>query len=165
MVSGIDGGMVDPSTMWQNLLNKADKDKDGKISQSEFEALAPQNGSGPNMDNLFKQMDTNKDGFIDETEMKAALKKMHRHGHHSMPNPAAMFKAADKNGDGQVSLEEFKAMMSPDKAGSDAETLFKRFDTNGDGVIDQSESQAAIQEMAQKKGPMAPQQDSFSTLA
>lgn len=159
MVSRIDGGMLDPSTMWQNLLNKADQNKD------DSKAVAPSDNKGSSVDDLFKQIDTNGDGHIDEEESKAALKKMHRHRHHGMPDPAELFKEADKDGDGKVSLNEFKAMMPPDGSGPDAEALFKRFDTNGDGYIDQSETEAAIKEMAQRNSPLAPQQDSFSALA
>ena len=165
MVSRIDGGMPDTSALWQSLLNKADQDKDGKISKDELKAIAPQDGKGPNIDNLFKQIDTNADGYIDQSESKAALKKTHRHKHHGMPNPADMFKEADKDGDGKVSIDEFKAMMPPDGSASDAESLFKRFDANNDGYIDQSENEAAVKEMAQKHGLTGSQQDSFSTLA
>jgi Ca2+-binding EF-hand superfamily protein len=154
MVSGVDGVMPDPSTIWQSLLKKADKNGDGKISKEEFMANAPQGANDPKAADLFKQIDTNGDGFIDETESKAALKKMHHHGHHHKPDPAAMFKEADTNGDGEISLDEFKTIKPQGASESDAEAMFKSGDTNSDGSISLDEFKAMISK-----------QDSFSALA
>lgn len=46
-------------------MSKADADKDGKVSQAEFNAAHPDKAA------KFATIDTNKDGFIDATEHKA----------------------------------------------------------------------------------------------
>jgi hypothetical protein len=46
MVSGIDSGMADPSSvMWQNLFKTADTNGDGSLSMEEFKAMTAQRGS------------------------------------------------------------------------------------------------------------------------
>ena len=47
-------------------MAKADTDKDGKVSQAEFDAMHPGQAA------MFAGMDTNKDGFIDAAEHKAS---------------------------------------------------------------------------------------------
>ena len=156
MVSGIDGGMGDLSSiMWQSFLKNADKDGDGKISKDEFMANATQNGnSSTNAADLFSKLDTNGDGFIDETESKAAFTKMHHHGHHHKTDLTQMFQDADKDGNGQISSEEFKAMNLPGISDSNAATLFKNADTNGDNSLSLDEFKTMMSE-----------RDSFSALA
>lgn len=46
-------------------MAKADTDKDGKVSQAEFNAAHPDKAA------KFAEIDTNKDGFIDAAERKA----------------------------------------------------------------------------------------------
>ncbi len=46
-------------------MAKADTDKDGKVSQAEFNAAHPDKAA------KFAEIDTNKDGFIDAAEHKA----------------------------------------------------------------------------------------------
>lgn len=51
-------------------MAKADTDKDGKVSQAEFNAAHPDKAA------KFAEIDTNKDGFIDAAEHKAHAGKL-----------------------------------------------------------------------------------------
>jgi Ca2+-binding EF-hand superfamily protein len=164
MVSGIDGGMTGTSAMWQNLLKKADKDHDGKISKEEFQIMGTGGKKGGKADDLFSQIDANADGLIDQAENDAALKKLHEQDPGKV-DTSAMFKDADKDGDGKVSFDEFKALLPDNKSEADAQSLFKQFDTNGDGYVNQTEHEAAIKEMNDKDKSFLSLLESFSTLA
>ena len=149
--------------MWQELLRKADKDGDGKVSKDELKAVMPQSNTGPGVDNLFAKIDTNNDGFIDKAEDAAALAKVHRGRHHGAPNPLQVFRDADKDGDGKISKADFKSALPAGTKSSTANQVFDSMDTNQDGVVDASEYMAAMQ----KTGLMTQlfPQEGFSTLA
>jgi len=72
-------------------LQRADSDKDGRISRAEAQTLPGKAGAH------FDRMDFNKDGYVDRTDMQArtALQR------------AAFFAGADDNGDGRLSRDEF----------------------------------------------------------
>jgi len=147
MVSGISGGSngFDVSAMWQNLLKKADKDGDGKISKAEFEAIVPQDSTGPGADNIFDKIDTNHDGFIDEAENAAAAAQMHHGRHHGRADPLKVFQDADTDGDGKISKAEFQAALPQGTDSATAGKVFDSMDTNHDGVVDSTEYAAAMQ--------------------
>ena len=65
----------DRSEAWKKLLERFDKDADGKISASEFDR-------GPR---VFKRLDKNGDGFIDESEFKNSGAPVRK----ETPKPAA----------------------------------------------------------------------------
>ena len=77
MVSGICGGQtgLDASALWQDLLKKADKDGDGKITKAEFKAAAPKGASESTVDKVFDSTDTNQDGVVSAEEYAAAMQK------------------------------------------------------------------------------------------
>jgi Ca2+-binding EF-hand superfamily protein len=163
MVSGISGGKngFDMAAMWQDLLKKADKNGDGKISKEEFKAGMPQ--AGPNADSLFSKIDTNGDGAIDESEAAAAQKMHKKHGHGS-GGPMQVFEKADSDGDGKISKSDFEAALPEGTDSATANKVFDNMDTNQDGVVDAQEYMAAMQKtdmMTQVFG----QKDGFSTLA
>jgi hypothetical protein len=164
-ITGIQGGTPDLSAMWQQLLKQADKDGDGKISKTEFSAMSPVNGKGPNPDDLFAKIDTNKDGAIDQEEMQAAAQKMHHKRPHQSPNLDALFKAADTDGDGKISKDEFNAIFDPNNAstGPNLSQVFDQMDTDGDGKVSEAEFMAAMQKAAQSLQSTMP--EGFSTLA
>jgi Ca2+-binding EF-hand superfamily protein len=164
MVSGISGGKngFDMAAMWQDLLKKADKDGDGKISKEEFKAGMPQ--AGPNADSLFSEIDTNGDGAIDESESAAAAQKMHKKHGHGSGGPMQVFEKADSDSDGKISKSEFKAALPEGTDSATANRVFDSMDTNQDGVVDAQEYMAAMQKtdmMTQVFG----QENGFSTLA
>jgi Ca2+-binding EF-hand superfamily protein len=151
MVSGISGSQnVDMSAMWQDLLKKADKDGDGRISKAEFQAASPQ-GNSSATDDLFKKLDTNGDGYIDASENAAAAQKMHR-GHHHRQNatdPLQVFEKADKDHDGKISKDDFKSALPAGTDSATANQVFDSMDTNQDGIVDASEYMAAMEKMGQ----------------
>lgn len=165
MVSGISGNpnRFDASALWQNLLKKADKDGDGKISKEEFQAAMPHGDAGTGADNLFNKIDANDDGFIDESENAAALGKMHRRRHHGGADPLKVFQDADKDGDGKISKAEFQAALPQGADSTIAGQVFDGMDTNQDGVVDASEYAAAMQKAGLFAQLFPPQ--GFSALA
>jgi Ca2+-binding EF-hand superfamily protein len=165
MVSGIGDSQnrVDVFAMWQNLLKKADKDGDGKISKEEFQAAMPQGGTGTGADALFNKIDADGSGFIDESENAAAIGQMHRHKHHGGANPLQVFQDADKDGDGKISKSEFQAALPQGTDSTTAGQVFDSMDTNQDGVVDASEYMAAMQKAGLFTQLFPPQ--SFSALA
>ena len=118
-----------------SILQRMDKNKDGKISKSEAE--------GRILDN-FDRIDTNKDGLLDRTELLAMAKQMIARqaamgpmGRPPFGGPGAMaanpldFDALDKNSDGRLTREELKGTRFAD--------VFDKIDTNKDGKIDPKE--------------------------
>ncbi len=72
-------------------MQRADADKDGRISRAE--ALALQATAG----DRFDKMDFNKDGFVDRSDMQARMAQA----------KATFFAGADDNKDGRLSRDEF----------------------------------------------------------
>ena len=164
MVSGISGGQngFDMAAMWQDVLKKADKNGDGKISKEEFKAGMPQ--AGPNADSLFSKIDTNGDGAIDESEGAAAVQKTHKKHGHGSGGPMQVFEKADSDGDGKISKSDFETALPEGTDSATANKVFDSMDTNQDGVVDAQEYMAAMQKtdmMTQIFG----QKNGFSTLA
>ena len=108
-----------------NIINKHDKDDDGKLSKDEF----------PGSDNAFDNLDKNQDGYIDKDEARKAPKKQSKKGEKGYINKY------DKDGDGKLSKDEFP--------GSD--NAFDNLDKNRDGYIDKSEAHKAREEQSKKK--------------
>jgi Ca2+-binding EF-hand superfamily protein len=128
-----------PDAMVDQILQRMDKNKDGKISKAEAE--------GPIADN-FDRIDTNKDGFLDRKELlemakrRLAMQAMQPGGGRppfpggpgfGRPDPND-FDALDKNADGRLTRAELK--------GTRFEALFDQIDTNKDGKIDPKEWEA-----------------------
>lgn len=72
-------------------FQRADADKDGRISRAEAQVLQSKAGG------RFDKMDLNKDGFVDRADMQARMTKAR----------AVFFAGADSNKDGRVSRDEF----------------------------------------------------------
>ncbi len=111
MAAGQVGGGAGPAAR----IKAMDKDKDGRVSKSEFTGI-PAN---------FDRFDKNKDGFIDADELKALNPAAG-----APAVPAAGMAAIDKNGDGKISREEFPGPAA----------AFDRLDTNKDGQLDKDEA-------------------------
>lgn len=167
MVSGIGNGQgMDMSALWQNMLKKADKDGDGKISKTELQATLPEDGTGPSADQIFSKLDTNNDGFIDEAESAAATQRPHQGGrrHAQGTDPLAVFQKADSDSDGQISKSEFKSALPSGTDRATANQVFDSMDTNQDGVVTAQEYMAALGKMG-KFNELFPPSEGFSTLA
>lgn len=72
-------------------MQRADVDKDGRISRAEAQALQSKGAD------RFDRMDFNKDGYVDRTDMQARMTQAR----------AAFFAGADDNRDGRISRDEF----------------------------------------------------------
>lgn len=72
-------------------MQRADTNKDGRISRAESQALSGKAGE------RFERMDANRDGYVDRTDMQL----------HMAQKRAAFFADADVNRDGRLSRDEF----------------------------------------------------------
>lgn len=95
-------------------MQRADADKDGRISRAEAQAMQSKAGD------RFNKMDFNKDGYIDRSDMQARMAQKR----------AAFFAAADSNRDGRVSRDEFVVEQSARNAAR-REQWAKRASANG----------------------------------
>ena len=111
------------------MMEKADADKDGKITRTEYSAVSQGN---------FDDKDFNKDGVIDKSDWDA--KRAACESGATLCGPMAKM---DENKDGRVSKAEFMSKPGP---------MFQRLDTNKDGVIDQAEMAAAKAMKGHKHG-------------
>ena len=100
-VSGCSTGSLNP---------KADKNLDGGVSFTEFDAYMKES--------IFTEFDANGDGVVTMAEWRQMDPK----------GPASKFTKADANGDGRVTRAESDARM--DRDGS-MKKLFKKVDTDG----------------------------------
>ncbi|MCC6144617.1 MAG: EF-hand domain-containing protein [Candidatus Hydrogenedentes bacterium] len=105
-----------------SLFQRADTNKDGKLSQDEVKEKAPRI-----TESQFKTMDKNGDGFLVPQEMRRGQGPM---GGGAGGNMADRLRKADTDGDKAVSKEEFGKAFP--KARDDA---FGRMDTNKDGKL------------------------------
>lgn len=114
------------------MMEKADANKDGKITKAEYDAVAMGKGA-------FEDKDFNKDGVIDKADWDA--KRAACESGSMLCGPMAKM---DENKDAKVSKAEFMG-----KPGA----MFARLDTNKDGAIDQAEMAAAKAMKGHKHGP------------
>lgn len=100
------------------MLQKADANKDGKLSFEEVSSVLP---------NLtqerFDRMDRDKDGALSAGEAGGP-------GAAGGPQPGQILQRADANKDGTVTFEEVQVAFP-----KMTEERFKRFDTNNDGAL------------------------------
>jgi len=80
-------GLVNGDAFSTQLFSLLDRDSDGTISKSEFEATFGRNGKTAQADSIFSRLDANSDGSVDPSELASALQnasEAHRdhHGHH-----------------------------------------------------------------------------------
>jgi Ca2+-binding EF-hand superfamily protein len=136
----------------QNMLDRFDTNKDGKISKEEAKGKLAEN---------FDRLDVNKDGFLDKDELRRAARVMvanQAKGENAKPGPnpnrqaniaaAKDFDALDRNADGRLSREELK--------GTEFADHFDEMDTNKDGTIDQKEFRTYLKKKAEKEEDKKP---------
>jgi Ca2+-binding EF-hand superfamily protein len=124
---------MSPEAMVDMILQRMDKNNDGKISRAEAEGRIAEN---------FDRIDTNKDGFLDRKELLEMARRIAANmgDRRPMMNPGAGipgrpdpndFDALDKNADGRLTRDELK--------GTRFAELFDEIDTDKDGKIDPKE--------------------------
>ena len=134
--------------MVENMLQRMDANKDGKISKEE--------AKGP-LANNFERFDQNKDGYLDRKELERVAEQLitaqranaGKGGKKAGPQDGAQtrqnlvdFDSLDGNADGRLTREELK--------GTAYEAVFDQIDTNKDGKIDKKEFEAYQQKQAEK---------------
>lgn len=107
-----------------------DLDKDGQITQAEFEA---------HRQTRFDAADTDKDGKLSAAEIQAEGARR------AEDRAAAMIKEFDKDGDGMLSAEE---LPKPKRMGK----MFDRLDADNSGGISQEEFAEMEKRMEHRKG-------------
>jgi Ca2+-binding EF-hand superfamily protein len=173
MVSGISGLGMSTTQMWQDLLQRADSDGDGRISKDEFAADKPQDrqGRGPAAEDIFTKMDADGDGYVTEEESTSFLESMQAMSAQAMslqamkpPSPDDMFEEADADGNGELTEDELAAVAPKDGSGPSTGEVFSSMDTNEDGVVSPAEFAAAMAKMMHSSQALA-QQSTLSVLA
>ena len=108
-------------------FNRADTDKDGKITRAEFDAARNARFAG---------IDANGDGTLEISELRAWVR--------AWPSRFrdARFKALDGDSDGKVGVEEYVAQRK---------AMFARIDANNDGTVDKAEFNAAFEKFRSRK--------------
>lgn len=108
----------------ERLFERADADRDGRITRDEMRAAARER---------FDRVDGNRDGAVtlEEWQAYAATEWGRRGGEERVTQRrAAMFRGADQNADGRLSFEEASVMP---------EAMFRAADANADGVVTREE--------------------------
>lgn len=103
------------------IMAKLDQNKDGKISQSEFDGPAEH----------FSQLDKNSDGYISESEIPSGPPKDQQQGKKQCNKQSGSFiNRLDTDNDGKVSKAEFDG--PPEH--------FSELDQNSDGYLSSDEA-------------------------
>jgi len=148
----------------KRLLEKYDKDKDGKLSEEERAAARKdfqarrgerpggERGSRP-LPEFLKKYDTDKDGKLSEEERAAARKA----------RMAEILKKYDKDGDGKLNEEEraaarkdFQARRGGQRPGGERGSrplpeFLKKFDKDGDGKLSEEERAEARKSLGERR--------------
>lgn len=114
-----------------------DADKDGRVTQAEFDAFRA---------GRVTALDTDKDGKLSAAEITAQA--MQRAEARAGDMAAKMIAARDSDGDGLLSAAEMAVMPVP-------QMIFDRVDSDGDGAITEDEANVARERMAERmeRGP------------
>lgn len=107
-----------------------DADKDGKVTQAEFDAFRAARVAA---------LDGDRDGKLSVAEIKAQA--MARAEVRADEMAAKMVEARDTDGDGMLSAAEMAVLPAP-------QMIFDRIDSDGDGAITEAEAEVARERMA-----------------
>jgi Ca2+-binding EF-hand superfamily protein len=149
----IDLSYLTSSQRHAEILRKLDANADGKIDESELQAVVPDKGNGKDAASIIKAANTNGDGGIDSSENDALLSKLEPQGKPKAPPPgprpsggahgvqpgsssedhSKIFDRLDTNKDGKVSMQELLAATTNGSSNAGVEDLFKSIDSNADG--------------------------------
>ena len=116
----------------------ADKNGDGTISKTEFEAAVPSNISAAQVDQLFNSIDTKGTGSVTAAQLRQGLTAAIAAG----PVAAAptggtnrLFQALDTDGDGNLTRAEFEKDAAGSITQDQADATFASLDPDGTGSI------------------------------
>lgn len=116
----------------------ADKNGDGTISKTEFEAAVPSNISAAQADQLFNSIDTKGTGSVTAAQLRQGLTAAIAAG----PVAAAptggtnrLFQALDTDGDGNLTRAEFEKDAAGSITQDQADATFASLDPDGTGSI------------------------------
>ena len=116
----------------------ADKNGDGTISKTEFEAAVPSNISAAQADQLFNSIDTKGTGSVTAAQLRQGLAAAIAAG----PVAAAptggtnqLFEALDADGDGNLTRAEFEQDRANGVTQAQADATFAALDPDGTGSI------------------------------
>lgn len=143
----------------EDVFNKLDVNKDGRLSRGEFMAgqtMLAMFGMKGNLGNIYDSIDIDKNGGISYGEFCAAA--INKEKILTDQSLKAAFKLFDKDGDGSLTITEFKKCMPSAEVGlgkiaqkeaNKKESrmwakLLKEVDQDGDGKIDFKEFKTAM---------------------
>lgn len=110
---------------WDRMVEKADTNKDGKISKEEFLAFHPR----------FEKLDADKDGTVTKEEILADAPNEER--------AEKMFERHDANGDGKLTVQELNSRR---------EEMFGKMDKDGNGTLEKGEFVPGCQQRRHRGG-------------
>lgn len=125
------GVLAVPACTAGGSMDRADINKDGGVSQPEFDAYMK--------DTIFNAFDADGDGKVTVQEWRKL----------NPTDPISEFNQADANGDGVITRAEADAAFDKDGA---LEALFETMDTGKDGQLSQAEINAFDAKMKTQKG-------------
>jgi len=114
----------------RRMFNKADKNKDGKLTPEEWRQVLNSSGVPTSMDEVeefFDSMDRDYDGRLSFEEFMGEESPIEK-----------LFKNMDKNGDGLVTKQEFMTICK-NLTDEQVKAAFEQFDTSGDDKLDYRE--------------------------
>jgi Ca2+-binding EF-hand superfamily protein len=133
----------------------ADKDGNGVISESEFEAAVPSNVSVAAADQLYASIDTQGTGQVTAAQLSQGLAAAVASGP-AAPTPTGgtnrLFEALDTNGDAQVTKTELENDRAAGLTQAQADALFSALDLNGDGKVTAAEFGQALVDASASTG-------------
>lgn len=135
-------GFIDPKEMvphhGRRSMEKADVDKDGRISKEEFSKHPPFSKiPAERLDNMFARFDRNSDGFIDRKDGRPSGG---RRGSRGEKFPRVKIEELDADKNGSLSREEFlKSPGLKDLSEKEKNHAFQRRDDDKNGEISPKE--------------------------
>ncbi|XP_056022814.1 uncharacterized protein LOC125649260 isoform X2 [Ostrea edulis] len=129
----------------QSVFNDFDRDKNGKIDDSELGTALRMLGLNPTkkeIDDMMQEVDNDGNGTIEFEEFLAFIKRSYKKPDEIKHDLKKAFRVFDINGDGFITREELREVLT--KMGEtltdhEVDEMMENADKNGDGKIDYDE--------------------------